>query len=529
MPHKVPSHTSRTRTILRRRWLTLLAAVVLALAGIAGSLLGARAVSDSAAHARRLSFQVSAREIASTLGLAIQREEDLVVAASAYVVSHPVVSPAGFDQWVQAVRALERHPELLNIGLVQLVPAQRLKQFESAIRAHPVEPLGLHTAKLAPRFELLPPGRRPFYCFAVAGIARSLQSYIPSGLDYCTVAGALVSSRETGLASYAPLALGSRRELAVQTPVYREAMVPAGVAERRRQFVGWLGELIAPDLLLARSLRAHPHTGVVFTYAAARSHVSFSAGNAPAGSQKETIALGNGWTVQAFGEPLPAGILGDSGAVALLVGGTLLSLLAVALVVVLATGRVRALALVEEKTRDLSHLALHDPLTGLPNRVLVLDRADVMLARVARDTELRAGALYVDVDGFKHVNDTHGHGAGDEVLCVVAQRLSAAVRPQDTVGRLGGDEFVVLVESPAGDGRAAELAERLIEALRDPFERTTGGELGVTVSVGVAVGRYSSTDALLRDADLALYAAKAAGKNRRVLYEPAHVHAGSAF
>jgi diguanylate cyclase (GGDEF)-like protein len=217
---------------------------------------------------------------------------------------------------------------------------------------------------------------------------------------------------------------------------------------------------------------------------------------------------------------LPAGVTADGHALTLLIGGSLLGLLVALLMFLLGTGRTRARALVREKTAALSHLALHDGLTGLPNRALVLDRAAQMLARTARQPGVTAGALFVDVDGFKHVNDNLGHAAGDALLKVVAERLLATVRDQDTVGRLGGDEFVVLVESPASEAAADMLAERLVAALRHPVEIEPGRSgVTVTASIGVAVGQYSTPDALLRDADLALYAAKAAGRDRYSLFD----------
>ncbi len=156
--------------------------------------------------------------------------------------------------------------------------------------------------------------------------------------------------------------------------------------------------------------------------------------------------------MQSFGAAVAGGVFGNWNSLALLIGGTLLSVVIGLLVLVLGTGRRRALSLVREKTRELSHQALHDTLTGLPNRALVLDRAEQMLARVARQPGMVAGALYIDIDGFKHVNDNLGHAAGDQLLRVVGERLQGAAREQDTVGRLGGDEFVVLVESTAEEG-----------------------------------------------------------------------------
>ena len=229
--------------------------------------------------------------------------------------------------------------------------------------------------------------------------------------------------------------------------------------------------------------------------------------------------------MQSFAAGVSGSIFGNSHALMLLVGGILLSVLLGLLLLVLATGRVRALSLVREKTRELSHLALHDPLTGLPNRALVLDRAEQMLARAARNPGTVAGALYIDIDGFKHVNDNLGHAAGDRLLTVAGERLQRAVREQDTVGRLGGDEFVVLVETTPGELTADALADRLTETLREPVELGDAGKLfSVTASIGVASGSYATPDELLRDADLALYAAKAAGKDRYALFD-AGLHA----
>ena len=169
---------------------------------------------------------------------------------------------------------------------------------------------------------------------------------------------------------------------------------------------------------------------------------------------------------------------------------------------------------------QLNHQSLHDALTGLPNRVLVIDRAEQMLAR-ARRNRARIAALYVDIDGFKHVNDSLGHAAGDELLRVVATRLCGLVREADTVGRLGGDEFVVLLESPTLDAGAELVAERICEVLGQPVELddADGRTFSITTSVGIAHGQRDSADELLRDADVALYEAKRAGKNRWMAFE----------
>ncbi len=508
-----------------RRSLWIAASCMLAVIGTIASVLGSNAVKRTDTDKERLGFSLAADDITSTIKLAIQHEEDLVVNASAFVAGTPNLTPLRFDRWLQTVHAMKRYPELLNIGLVARVPAAELTRFEAALAADPVEPLGPKTTGPGEPFSVFPGGSRPYYCFAVAGQSRNLASYLPSGLDYCAMARGLAEARDSGQTSYAPFRAGTMLTLGVQTPVYKGGVVPRTVAGRHRAFIGWLGELLEPTVLLSTALQGHPNTAVTFRYDSGPSHIVFRSGGEPKQSLVARIALHNGWTVRTAAPAPPSGIFGDSHSATLLVGGILLSILFAALMYIQGTGRTRALSLVAEKTRELSHQALHDALTGLPNRALVLDRAEQMLARTARTPGMVAGALFVDVDGFKHVNDNLGHAAGDILLRTIGERLQAAVRDQDTVGRLGGDEFVVLVESSAEESTADILADRLVQALRDPVELDSNAAgIAVTVSIGVAVGQYSTPDGLLRDADLALYAAKAAGRDRYSLFD-ASMHA----
>jgi diguanylate cyclase (GGDEF)-like protein len=177
----------------------------------------------------------------------------------------------------------------------------------------------------------------------------------------------------------------------------------------------------------------------------------------------------------------------------------------------------------DELTRreeELAFLATHDPLTGLPNRTLILDRVEQMLARSLR-TQAPVAALFIDVDNFKSINDTLGHGVGDELLRAVAARLEGVVRHADALGRLGGDEFVVIAEELSLEAGPELVAERLLEALGHQFKLGAEGEtrLTVTASIGVAVGQRTSAEELLRDADIAMYRAKWNGKNRYAVFE----------
>jgi diguanylate cyclase (GGDEF)-like protein/PAS domain S-box-containing protein len=168
---------------------------------------------------------------------------------------------------------------------------------------------------------------------------------------------------------------------------------------------------------------------------------------------------------------------------------------------------------------QLRHQAFHDPLTNLPNRALLSDRLDHAIARARRQSE-RCAVLLLDLDDFKGINDSRGHGAGDALLVEVAYRVVAALRESDTAARLGGDEFAVLIEDAEDLGAVIAAAERLIDELSLPYE-IEGHRIHTSVSIGIALGEGDSVSTidLLRNADVAMYAAKAGGKNRWEIYE----------
>jgi len=173
------------------------------------------------------------------------------------------------------------------------------------------------------------------------------------------------------------------------------------------------------------------------------------------------------------------------------------------------------------RQEELAFMATHDSLTGLPNRTLILDRTEQMLVR-SRRNHTPLAALFIDLDNFKSINDTLGHEAGDELLRAVAARLDGVVRATDALGRLGGDEFVVIAEDLSLAAGPELVAERLMEALKQPFTLGVGDDAAtvtVTASVGIAVGERTSAADLLRDADIAMYRAKWDGKSRYVVFE----------
>jgi diguanylate cyclase (GGDEF)-like protein len=164
---------------------------------------------------------------------------------------------------------------------------------------------------------------------------------------------------------------------------------------------------------------------------------------------------------------------------------------------------------------ELIRRAVHDPLTGLPNRRLLEDRLANALARLARRRHGGVAVIFLDLDGFKEVNDTFGHLGGDELLVAVGQRLLLTLRPSDTLARIGGDEFVAMLEDVASQDDACRVAERLMEALSTPFP-LGAREVQVTASAGISLGtdHRIRPELLIRDADAAMYLAKRNGRNR---------------
>lgn len=176
-----------------------------------------------------------------------------------------------------------------------------------------------------------------------------------------------------------------------------------------------------------------------------------------------------------------------------------------------------SLALTDAKTVDsMLHQALHDGLTGLPNRALFSDRLEHALARTRRGRGM-TGVLFLDLDRFKNVNDSLGHAAGDELLVEVARRLDACRRAADTAARLGGDEFAVLLEDLAGADEGVMAAERILGSLGEPY-KVQGRDIRVPASVGLAVDESDSED-FLRHADVAMYRAKAKGRGQLCVFE----------
>ncbi len=502
--------------------------------GIVGSLLAAHAVArNDAASARQASQQASAA-VAATVKLAIQREEDLRIGGSTFFAGDSKATPAEFDRWAHWARTLRRYPELQQLGLVTLVHGSELATFGTRASGRATQPSTALTtpattptttpASAAPHLKITPAGTRPYYCLAIARLARSAAQSAPAGRDYCANGTGLLLARDSGASRTTVVSAAGTTALEVMTPVYKGDQPPATLGARMGAFAGWLREVFVPSIVLESALRSHAGDAVRLSYASSSANVVYNGGSAQPGAPSTTIDLHNGWTVQGFGTPVAAGSLSDGNALALLVVGCVLSALLGLLVLILGDGRPPSSAPAQPRTPktkapEAPVEELHDTLTGLPNRALMMDRAECMLARAGRQSGLLVGALFIDIDWFKDVNERLGEAAGDEILKIVAERLETVVRAGDTVGRLGGDEFVLLVESAARGARLDSLARRVVETLHKPFELADDGpSFLLTASIGVAFGRYATPEDLLRDAQLALHAAKSAGKDRYTLF-----------
>jgi diguanylate cyclase (GGDEF)-like protein/PAS domain S-box-containing protein len=170
--------------------------------------------------------------------------------------------------------------------------------------------------------------------------------------------------------------------------------------------------------------------------------------------------------------------------------------------------------------KSLAHDAMHDVLTGLPNRALFLDRLNLALARRARRPNQSCGVLFLDLDRFKEINDALGHAAGDVLLIAVAERMLTALRPQDSAARLGGDEFAILVEGILNAGDMETVSKRILVEMARPFE-IFGHQIEVRASIGAAMAGpdHTSSDLLVRDADFAMYRAKQSGGGRYEIFD----------
>jgi diguanylate cyclase (GGDEF)-like protein len=355
---------------------------------------------------------------------------------------------------------------------------------------------------------------------------------LPPTLDYCApklavfgtspTANTLIAARDTGeLTLASPVALYPGVMFAF-LPVYQGDKTPSTVQARRQQLIGWVAGTFDGNAIINTAEAGRQNLRVDVVARIGGQNVSLASAGAKLKGHVSslTVPVGDGgtWWVTVSGTSL-GGTSATAQGVAVFGLGLIISVLIFGVMQVLLRSRGRALRLVREQTEELRYRALHDDLTGLPNRALIMDRIEQMLGRTRRQG-VASAVLFVDLDSFKDVNDTYGHAAGDALLRAVADRLLGSIRETDTAGRIGGDEFIVLLEGASLTDGVPAVAQRLLDALELPFTLTElpGVTLNVRASVGIADVDGDSPDTVLRNADMALYEAKAAGKSRFTVY-----------
>jgi diguanylate cyclase (GGDEF)-like protein len=501
--------SSRART-------ALIGALILAF-GFAASTFAATEWRSSALEANRKSFESTAAVLGSALEAKLSANVTLTRTMRARAAMETQPSETQYLQWYRELqRGAPSSPDVVATFL-QVVPASGLAAFRRQVQADPA-----FRKLLGPKLDVIPSGRRASYCLTTAIVGSDVAASLYPGLvDYCAAAvpgtgpspyPVLVrTATDTGSFIVTPLpATGSRSLVAIAAAVYRRGSSIATVSARRAALRGFIGTTFDSATTL-RSVLADRRSLTLVLYhrnIGGQLQLIGRAGNVRGRSSGYSSRrdLGEGWLLQTTGTLAVAASPNSRGAIALGLG-LVVTMLVFVLYRVLSGSRRRAWSLVGERTGELEYRALHDPLTDLPNRTLALDRAEQILRR-ARRLDVPVTALFVDIDGFKQINDRHGHQAGDEVLRQVGARLKAALRENDTVGVYTAPELV---------------AERILDVLRQPIHLPAQHcePISITASVGVATGRPGSAESLMQDADLALYKAKAIGKNGYVKFESA--------
>jgi len=537
----------------RRRRRGSMAAWIVLVIGVSASVIGAARWQSYAANEQNQRIQTTTNTVAATLSAYIQRDEDLIEVVRSTVVTGLTPTNAALEQLYTSIGP-RRYPGIVGLAYVARVPAASLATFQDQVTADP--PLG---QPLTAAFSLTPPGSRPEYCLTrliaahPASLAASvsqpmsiggaLSVLLNPGFDYCQSAfnpllQAAAGSGSPEVGQIVPLLVrsvpghstsrdelnpGVKNLLEIAIPTYAPGAATATATERRAALVGWAAGLIDPDQATAPVLQGVSGLAITLSYDNPNGVTSIvdRAGQKPSRDITRTVQLDTpGRWSAVIG--LPAEVATPAvQALGLLDIGVILTVLLFLLLTRLARGRARALDMAEETSVELRHRSLHDQLTGLPNRDLIFDRADRMLARAKRD-RVPVAAFFIDLDNFTAVNETLGHSAGDHLLHAIAGRLQEAVRGSDTLGRVGGDQFVVLADSVSLHEGPDPIAQKLLTSLAEPFTGIKPGvPLRVSATIGIAWGQRDTAEEFIRDADIAMHEAKAAGKNRYMVFEPA--------
>jgi diguanylate cyclase (GGDEF)-like protein len=513
---------------LRRRATPVAFAILLT--GLIVSVVGGPWWRSSVQGEHRRAFERTASDVTTTLGSMLRRDADFVTTLRAIMSMDPQMGASRFDRWFAELNGREREVGGLGTSIVARVPAGKLSSFLARRDAD-----AAFRTLVGGTPEHVPADGAPA-CLLAAGVSESggLGAAVARTLqgDWCepsspigiSQAVAMRTQADTGEMLVLPVTAQGVETMFFQSAFYGDGTSPRSAAQRRRALAGWISSSFDIPAVVEAAMNGQKGLGVALYHANPGEPVELvdrvgvvTRTDAP--RYRASFQIDGPWAVVVSQGAATGGLSPELQGLLVTLVGIAVSGLLFALVLVLARSRERALGMVRAKTGELRHQALHDALTGLPNRLLALDRAEQMLARSARAQRPMA-ALYVDLDGFKHVNDTFGHGAGDELLHAVADRLKTVLRDGDTAARLGGDEFVVLLEAGERDAGPELVAGRLLELLRRPYEVRSahGRRLSLTASIGIALAFDGTAEELLHAADLALYRAKSAGRDRSVVF-----------
>jgi diguanylate cyclase (GGDEF)-like protein len=540
LPDSIPAPAGRAGkasrlATSRTRWVLIVCAILVV--GLGLSLGGALLWRSSVRSRERQQFQTNATDVSETADTLLRRDADLVTTLRGVLTMQPNMSATRFDEWFAELQGKQRQVGGLGTTIVEVVPARELAAFQARRAADPAfrKFVGGTIVPVAP-------SGRTVYCLLSAGgtvtpYTKEVGELVQG--DWCNPATPIGGFQDGGILQASllqsitysgqflvyPVAVQGVSTLFIEAAFYTRGAPLSTAGERREALAGWVGSSFEITTLIQQALGDHRGLSLALYHrnpGQPEKLIGKAGAVAPAGafSHEITMQIDGMWRAVVRGSTITGGLSPNLQGLVLFAVGATISLLLGALVLVLTRSREHALGMVEETTGQLRHQALHDGLTGLPNRVLALDRAEQMLAR-ARRQHLPVAALYLDIDSFKQVNDTFGHAVGDALLRMVASRLESVIRDGDTAARLGGDEFVILLDGSTLDIDPKMVAERLLNVLRQPYDLNDeiGRDLTVTASIGIAIGERASADDLLRDADLALYEAKAVGKNSYVLFE----------
>ncbi len=501
------------RRVLAQRWfglrwgipyslLTLGSALAIAAAWYVLSNAEARLQSDFLTDAQRARHQIETR---------LNSHFDVVQATAALVTSNNEINGAEFRAFVSALHLRRQYPGLRAIGFAPRVPRRQLKSF-LRLAALDGTPLTVWARSSSPDcypvmfLEPRDAGNR-----ADIGFDLSADGLASAALERARDSGQSVLTRSVAFATPAGEPPGTT--LLFAAPIFQHGASVKTVAERRRALMGFALSPIDMDDMM-RTVSAADESVAFEVYDSTRSETGAVRYSSAAWTGR--FGYESAETVQVAGQPwqiivrlAPREDLALSSGQATLGAGLLL----VILLFTVTRAQVRGWESAARHEADLHQLALHDPLTGLPNRALLDDRLGKAIAAAQRSGR-RLAVIFLDVDLFKQINDAWGHATGDELLRSVAARLLGSVRQSDTVSRHGGDEFVLLLTDIDQPQHAADRAYELMSAITRPHEGG-GHAIEVTVSVGVSIYPDDGRDAamLLQAADAAMYQAKERGRN----------------